>query len=189
MTMKLDSIWRADLQQRIFRELLEAFSRPGAARDLTDAVNAGSALRAALACLMDAETSLSDPHALIEDRDWPLLQAEKRLAGEARYIVADGRRPPDFLPALGSLEDPEFGATIFLDIDSIGEGAMILQLEGPGVSGARELKLSGLHTEWIARRLEWNSAFPLGVDIVLGDARRVTALPRTTRATLCVRGR
>lgn len=183
--MKLESIWRADVQQRIFRQLLEAFSRPGAVCDLSTPANTASARRAALACLMDSETSLADPHGLVFDRDWPLLQAARTSVEEAPYVVADGRRTPSFVPALGSLESPEFGATLLLEIDSVGEGAMALKLTGPGVDGERELRLSGLHVEWLSRRSDWNRAFPLGVDILLADATNVAALPRTTRVTLC----
>lgn len=182
--MKLESIWRADVQQRIFRELLEAFARPGAVRDLATPANTNSARRAALASLMDGETSLADPHELVGDRDWLLLQAERRSVEEARYIVADGRRAPNFAPALGRLESPEFGATLLIEIESVGEGGTALKLTGPGVDGERELRLAGLDVEWLSRRADWNKAFPLGVDIVLADATKVAALPRTTRATL-----
>jgi alpha-D-ribose 1-methylphosphonate 5-triphosphate synthase subunit PhnH len=95
--------------------------------------------------------------------------------------VADGHRAPDFQPMLGSLESPEFGATVLVKIDCVGEGALTLELAGPGVDGRRTLCLAGLHPDWLTRRADWVGGFPLGVDLLLSDATRIVALPRTTR--------
>ncbi|MDZ4252898.1 MAG: phosphonate C-P lyase system protein PhnH [Sulfuritalea sp.] len=182
--MKLDCIWQADIQQRVFRELVEAFSRPGDIRDLGACINGAAAQRAVLAALMDGEMTLADPHGRIVAADWPLLQATPGVAENARYIVADGRRAPDFQPMLGSLESPEFGATVLVEIDRVGEGALSLELSGPGIDGRRALCLAGLHPGWLARRADWVGGFPLGVDLLLCDATRIVALPRTTRVAI-----
>lgn len=179
--MKTESIWQAGVQQRVFRELVEALSRPGDMRDLTTCVDGAAAQRAVLATLMDGEMTLADPHGQIASADWPLLQAKPGATESARYIVADGRRAPDFQPLLGSLESPEFGATVLVEIDCVGEGALTLELAGPGVDGKRTLYLAGLHPDWLARRADWVGGFPLGVDLLLSDTRRLVALPRTTR--------
>ncbi|MBK8132187.1 MAG: phosphonate C-P lyase system protein PhnH [Gammaproteobacteria bacterium] len=179
--MNVERIWQADVQQRVFRELVEALSRPGDIREIGDCINGVDAQRAVLATLMDGEMTLADPHGQIEPADWPLLQAKPGATESARYIVADGRRAPDFQPLLGSLESPEFGATVLVEIDCVGEGALTLELAGPGVDGKRTLCLAGLHPDWLARRADWVGGFPLGVDLLLLDARRLVALPRTTR--------
>lgn len=179
--MKVERIWQAALQQRVFRELVEAFSRPGDIRDLGACVDGAAAQRAVLATLMDGEMTLADPHGQIAAADWPLLQATPEVAESARYVAADGRRAPDFQPMLGSLESPEFGATVLVEIDRVGEGALSLELSGPGVDGRRTLCLAGLHPDWLARRADWVDGFPLGIDLLLSDARRLVALPRTTR--------
>ena len=179
--MKVERIWQAALQQRVFRELVEAFSRPGDIRDLGACVDGAAAQRAVLATLMDGEMTLADPHGQTEPADWPLLQATPGVAESARYVAADGRRAPDFQPMLGSLESPEFGATVLAEIDRVGEGALSLELSGPGVDGRRTLCLAGLHPDWLARRADWVDGFPLGIDLLLSDARRLVALPRTTR--------
>ena len=60
----------------------------------------------------------------------------------ARYVAADGRRAPDFEPALGSLESPEFGAAIhLLKPDGMGRTFKILVqhrgLERPDLDGLK----------------------------------------------------
>ena len=178
--MKTKSIWQADVQQRVFRELIEAFSRPGDIRDLCACVDGAAAQRAVLATLLDGETTLADPHGQIAEADRPLLQAKQGATEMARYVVADGRRAPDFQPALGSLESPEFGATILIEVELLGQGALSLELTGPGVDSRRALCLAGLHPDWLARRADWVGGFPLGVDLLLFAAQRLVALPRTT---------
>lgn len=180
--MKTERIWQADVQQRVFRELAEAFSRPGEVRDLTRWLAGGPAQRAVLATLMDGETTLADPHGRIPAADWPLLQARRDTMESARHVVADGRRAPDFQPALGTLESPESGATLLIEVAAVGSGPLALELAGPGIAGRRELRLDGLHPDWLLRRADWTAGFPLGVDLLLADATRIVALPRTTRA-------
>lgn len=184
--MKTERIWQADMQQRVFRELLEAFSRPGDIRDLSPLVDGAIAQRAVLATLMDGEMTLADPHGQIIDTDWPLLQATPDTSESARHVAVDGRRAPDFQPTLGSLESPECGATVLIEIEHLGDGDLSLELAGPGISGRRALYLTGLHPDWLTRRADWVSGFPLGVDLLLSDAQRIVALPRTTR--ICVSG-
>lgn len=178
--MKIEHIWRAEVQQRVFRELAEAFSRPGEIHDLQPHVGDARAQRAVLATLIDGEATLADPHGRIDAPDWPLLQAKQGSREHARYVVAGGERAPDFQPALGSLESPEFGATLLIEVAELGRGAMSLALSGPGIASERALKLAGLDPDWLARRAEWVGGFPLGVDLLLSDASRVVALPRTT---------
>lgn len=177
---KTENIWQATVQQRVFRELIKTFSRPGEVCDLVCWIGGSTAQRAILATLMDGETTLADPGGQIAAADWPLLQARPGTPETARYIVADGRRAPDFQPALGSLESPEFGATLLLEVAAVGSGSLSLELAGPGIDGRRELRLDGLHADWLARRTDWTAGFPLGVDILLFDAYRIVALPRTT---------
>lgn len=179
--MKIDPIWQIDVQQRVFRQLLNAFANPGDILDLHTLVNNTTAQRAVLATLMDGVTSLSDPHGQIMEMDWPLLQARQESSERARYVVVNGRRTPDFQPSLGSLESPEFGATLLIEVDRLGQGDLSLRLTGPGINGDQKLNLSGLHPDWMMQRADWVSSFPLGVDLLLSDAHHIVALPRTTR--------
>lgn len=179
--MKTENIWRADIQQRVFRELVEAFSRPGDIRDLGAWAAGADARRAVLATLMDGEATLADPHGQVDAEDWPLLQAKAADAGSTRFVVADGRRAPDFQPTLGTLDSPEQGATVLVRVEKVGAGETALALEGPGIDGQRQLLLGGLHPDWLTRRADWVGSFPLGVELLLSDAHRIVALPRTTQ--------
>ncbi len=174
-------IWRPDIQQRNYRALLDAMARPGRVHALHGTDRAHSAALATLATLLDGEVSLSDPLALLHDTDWPMLQAKSAAPDLADYVLCVGRLPPDFEPKLGSLPSPEMSATLVLAVDSLDDGDLCLTLRGPGVRGAVELRPVGLNPDWIARREDWVDAFPLGVDMVLTDATRVAALPRTTK--------
>ncbi len=182
--MKTERIWQADTQQRVFRELVEAFSRPGTVHDLTDWLAGSPAQRAVLASLMDGETTLADPHARLGAAEWSLLQARRGTTESARYVVADGSRAPGFQPALGTLDSPESGATLLIEVAAVGSGTLMLELAGPGIDGRGELRLDGLHPGWLLCRADWSAGFPLGVDILLTDATRIVALPRTTRVTI-----
>lgn len=179
--MKIENIWQADVQQRVFRELVEAFSRPGDIREIGQCIDGAVARRAVLATLMDGEMTLADPHGQIAPADWPLLQASPGSSEHARYVAADGGRAPDFEPALGSLESPEFGATVLIEVDRLGQGDISLELAGPGIDGQQQLRLGGLHPDWLMRRADWVGSFPLGVDLLLSDPDRIVALPRTTQ--------
>jgi len=172
------SIWQAHTQQRLFRRLLEAFAYPGR---LLDAADSGTTARLAiLATLLDGEVDLADPHGLIAPEDGLRLMTSAAAPEQARFVVADAARAPDFTPTQGSLESPEFGATLLLEVEQLGTGSPLL-LTGPGIAAQTRLAVQGLHPEWIARRADWVSAYPLGVDIILCDATHFAALPRTTQ--------
>lgn len=173
--------WQPGQQQQVFRRLMTAFSYPGRVQSLEGA--ADKALRLTLATLVDGACSLSDPHQLLAVDDQRRLGARLCSTETADFIVATGAQVIDSTPRLGSLENPEQGATVVLAVDELGTGAR-LGLQGPGIHGEQLLHVSGVDPAWWARRAEWNAHFPLGVDFILVSEHAVTALPRTTRITL-----
>lgn len=181
MMINNETVWDAGVQQHIFREMLEVFSRPGTVRDISRWTGSAATLLGVLATLIDQETTLADPHDLIEERSWPLLQARRELSEAARFIVARGDRVPDFQPPTGSLESPEYGATVVVKVQSLKGGDTSMRLTGPGIEKSAVLNCSGLNSQWLQRREEWVSGFPLGVDMLFIDTACITALPRTTR--------
>jgi alpha-D-ribose 1-methylphosphonate 5-triphosphate synthase subunit PhnH len=56
-------------------------------------------------------------------------------------------------------------------------------LSGPGIETLAVLSLQGLDLSWLQQRSQWNSAFPMGVDMLLVAHDGLVALPRTTRIT------
>lgn len=167
--------WSAGHQQTVYRHLLRAFSFPGRTEKLGD----GCALTQVLATLVDHEVPLADPHNLVGELTRQRLQACITAPEHAQFIVADGSTPPTWEPRQGSLESPEQGATILLQVSSLGEGPQ-WSLEGPGIETRVSLAIGGLDAVWMTRRTAWNAAFPMGVDLILIDAERIAALPRTT---------
>ncbi|HLL88393.1 MAG TPA: phosphonate C-P lyase system protein PhnH, partial [Tepidisphaeraceae bacterium] len=72
-------------------------------------------------------------------------------------------------------------ATVVLRADAVGAGELTIEVvAGPGVEMPRRVRLAGVAVEWFHRRAEWVADFPLGVDLILADERRVVAFPRTT---------
>jgi alpha-D-ribose 1-methylphosphonate 5-triphosphate synthase subunit PhnH len=171
----LSEIWQADTQQRAFRQIMNAFARPGVVETLES-----EALLLTLATLLDGATTFADLDGLVSAHDLARLEAATMPAEQARIVLTRGDAAPAFLPSLGTLESPDLGATVILKIAAIGSGNP-LKLTGPGIAGVCEVVVDGLHPAWIDAHQEWNSAFPLGVDFLLVAGPQVMALPRTTK--------
>ncbi|MFU8847903.1 MAG: phosphonate C-P lyase system protein PhnH [Opitutales bacterium] len=175
------AFWSASLQQRSFRQLLNAFSYPGRIERISDEVASleNPALRLLLATLVDGEVTLCDPHDQLTPLDWTRLEARRAKVDTAQFIALIGSKPVDFSPTLGTLESPERGATLIIGVDRFGEG-MKLTMQGPGIDGSERVQVAGLSPEWLIQRKAWNAAYPLGVDIILHDQSHFMAIPRTT---------
>ena len=191
--MKPAEWWMPDAQQQAFRAMLDGFARPGT---LVPAQPPGAVLMF-LSAVLDESVSLADPLGLVGTDARRMLLAPTAPEAQARFVLLDGRRPPDagFQPALGTLESPELSATLVLTVDALSDAlttadaAVLLQLQGPGVPGTRVLAVSGLHPDWLARRAAWVGAYPMGVDIVLAAPDAMAALPRTTRIVVAPHGK
>ena len=191
--MKPAEWWMPHAQQQAFRAVLDGFARPGT---LVPAQQP-SAVLMFLSAVLDESVSLADPLGLVGTDARRLLLAPTAPEAQARFVLLDGRRPPDagFQPALGTLESPELSATLVLTVDALSDAsthsdaAVVMQLQGPGVPGTRVLAVTGLHPDWLARRAAWVGAYPLGVDIVLAAPDALVALPRTTRIVVTPHGK
>ncbi len=178
--MHIEHLWGLGMQQQVFRVLLEATARPGRICALPPDLDDCPGFLAILACLVDNTVSLHDATTGLSQLEWNFLQARQEPADTAGFILASGAEGPGFIPAVGSLESPEFGATVIVAVASLGRGPMQITCTGPGIRNIHEFELRGLHSAWISARAEWNAWFPLGVDIYLVDHSQVLALPRTT---------
>jgi alpha-D-ribose 1-methylphosphonate 5-triphosphate synthase subunit PhnH len=174
------SIYAAPVQQQNFRALMNAFAYPGRVQSLQ---SSGSALEQVLATLIDGEVSLADPDGLLSPETLLRLEAQMAAPGQAGFVACLGSRQPSFQPRLGSLEAPEHGATLILQVQSFGNSgnAMQLRLRGPGIASENSLWLEGLHPAWLQQRANWNAAFPMGIDFILVSQSQLVALPRTTQ--------
>ncbi|MEA3468727.1 MAG: phosphonate C-P lyase system protein PhnH [Thermodesulfobacteriota bacterium] len=178
--MKIDAIWQPENQQRIFRALMEAMARPGSLHSLDAWLDGARSYRGVLASLLDAGTTLSDCHDLLEPNDWPLLQARQEITEKADYLLCQGSAHPNGSPKVGSLSCPDQSATLLIQVENLGNGGSSLMLQGPGIQSTCSLEVSGLEPAWLELREEYIS-FPLGIDCILLDQKNITAIPRTTK--------
>ena len=143
----------ADQEQRAFRALLDAMSRPGTIHELPEARATdgvwGSAL-VVMQCLLDHEVT---------------------FAVEVIEMTSEGY-----------LEEPERSATVVVRVDAIGSGSLRAVLSGPGIETVQSLAIEGLDASALHALIERNALYPTGIDIVLVDPQgRVACLPRSTR--------
>jgi alpha-D-ribose 1-methylphosphonate 5-triphosphate synthase subunit PhnH len=183
--LEVAAIWQPDTQQQNYRVLLEAMARPGSVQTLQGLDESPGALVAVLATLLDASVSLCDSDGLLSDNDRSLLQTGQAEPEQADYLLCSGQREPRFEPKLGTLPSPEQSATLLIRVAALDAGDLRLVLNGPGIKGGRKCSIGGLNPRWLARREDWVCGFPLGVDMILVDEKRVLALPRTTRVEVC----
>lgn len=174
------SDWTPARQQAAFRQIMNCFAYPGRVNALE--TESAHALPLLLATLVDREVSLADPQALLDEDEHRRLGAHLRSPEKANFVVVSGLCPPDFLPALGSLENPEQAATLIVIADSFAAGARV-HLSGPGIPDETTVCIQGMDSTWWQKRDQWNSGFPLGVDMIVVAGRQVLGLPRTTRIT------
>jgi len=180
----LESTWTSAGQQRHFRDLLTALSFPGRIVPLPAEDRSESAHVSMVACLADAGSTLADPHALLSSRTWGLVAATPTAVDRAAFILLDGRRPADatLQPQRGTLEEPEGGATLIISVESLGAGPLHLRARGPGIATEHTWSVAGLDPRWLVQRAAWID-YPRGVDVILCDAQRIVAIPRTTILT------
>ena len=174
--------------QRLFRDVLDAFSHPGrivALRQPPPAVAPLSAAATAfLLTLVDRDTplwlapTLSTPPV----RDFirfhtgaPLVEWEP----QALFAVVT----PDRVPlldgfAIGTDPYPDRSATLVLEVSSL-TGGTPRRLRGPGIDGHATVAVTGLADsfwgEWAAN----HALFPCGVDLVFASGAELLALPRS----------
>src|SRR5690606_22128913 len=148
--------------QAIFREVLDAFSRPGTIVRLPAAVGAPAPLylssAALLATLADEDTSVYLDRA--EDRSGPAAAwiafhtgapvAHEPGASALAVVTSLGAMPSFDAFALGSQEYPDRSTTIVLQIDDL-TGGPTLAIEGPGIRGRVEIGPVGLPGDFVAR--------------------------------------
>lgn len=178
--MSIDILWDPEVQQGVFRILLEATSRPGRIYNLPPSLDDCPGFLAVLAALVDNTVSLHDVTRGLSQREWNFLQARQEPVDTADFILASGAERPEFTPAVGSLESPEKGATLIVAVARLGRGSQRISCTGPGIEDRHTFQVQGVCPQWIQVREKWNAWFPLGVDMYLVDHSQILALPRTT---------
>jgi alpha-D-ribose 1-methylphosphonate 5-triphosphate synthase subunit PhnH len=182
----------ADQEQRAFRALLDAMSRPGTTHALPAARPAdgvwGSAL-VIMQCLLDHEVTFA-----VEADDRSVHEQILRRTGArsaalaaADYVLSDAAHAVDVIEMVseGYFEEPERSATVVVLVDAVGSGSLRAVLSGPGIQTVQPLEIDGLDAAALRALVERNAVYPTGIDTILVDPQgRVACLPRSTRIEL-----
>jgi alpha-D-ribose 1-methylphosphonate 5-triphosphate synthase subunit PhnH len=177
--------------QKHYRLLLDAMARPGKINTLPHmslTPPPGLSATAALIgfALLDADVSFC-----IEDEDPTMTRylavntsARPRETQQADFVFAGGLASPELVTRMkkGTLSYPDDGATLILDVESLGVDGQPITLTGPGVAGERTLQVNGLNTALLTALQECNTEFPLGIDLILTDPDfHIACIPRSSK--------
>jgi alpha-D-ribose 1-methylphosphonate 5-triphosphate synthase subunit PhnH len=178
--LTIPAIWRPDVQQGLFRLLLQAFAYPGDPQSTTELIGGDSPAVAALATLSDEEVTFADPHGLLTQADHGFLLGREAEVGNADFVLADSRRTPNLQVKNGTIYRPEESATVILLCASLGKGDHSWRLSGPGIETTATINGESDLDAW----LDWRQAllaYPQGVDLILAGNERLIGIPRTTK--------
>lgn len=171
--------------QAAFRAVLDALARPGtihpAGAGLAPPAPLQPATAAMLLTLVDAETPLFLDPAFAAAADWVRFHCGAPLCAEpadASFLVC-ASMPALAALATGTDEEPQGGATVFLQLPALTGGAA-LRIAGPGLPAPATIT-APLPADFAARWADNHAQFPRGVDLVLCAGARLLALPRSLR--------
>lgn len=176
--------------QRVFRQCLQALSRPGMAVDTAIGLKPIGPLRPASAAILLA---LAD----FETKVWldTIAQAAPDVGAFLRFhtgaSICDRAEDADFavvidplgMPRLsefkqGTAEYPDRSTTALIQVESTsGEGPTF---RGPGIDGAISFWAEPLPADFAAQLTHNRRSFPCGVDIFLVAPSQIIGLPRST---------
>lgn len=192
--------------QHLFRLTLDALANPGTVQQLIIhprllAENAVPRpyLASVLLTLLDHEVTLHvAPGPATDDLAGLMVRRTRTTlvdAGSADFAVAEAASLEPGLPETlrrGSLEYPDDGATLVIDVPSLDQteaGTLELTLAGPGIESVRRLRLGGLAAAVFHARNRAVANYPMGIDLLLIDAAgRMVGLPRTTGISIYAEG-
>lgn len=177
----IPKVWNPEVQQRIFRRLLEAISYPGAPQQLQDLIGPEPTCIAVVAALCDESVTISDPNQQISNLDRSFLTTPEVEPQVADFVVCDANREPTFEPKVGDIYRPDESATMLINLHDKWEGEDRWTLTGPGIDGFTTFECAPAVSTWLHWRNE-RILYPTGVDLFICTQSAVIAIPRTTVA-------
>jgi alpha-D-ribose 1-methylphosphonate 5-triphosphate synthase subunit PhnH len=190
----------------MFRVVLDALANPGTVRHgivhplvAQEFPQGNRFLASVLMTLLDHEVSLhvtpGPEAAALADLVVRRTRTTLADARDATFVAAEATKVDPDLPTemeRGSLEYPDDGATLLLDVPSLDQetsGALSLELTGPGIRTAQVVRLSDVAPELIASRNRAVAHYPMGIDLLLIDRfGRIVGLPRSTSVVVHTEG-
>ena len=178
--------------QMTFRAVMNATANPGRVEELSLLPDMPSRLAASLAAaalaLIDHDTPVFLDRSFASDPDIAASLSFHTGCGfvedpscAAFALIGHPAECPAFSSfAQGTLEYPDRSATLFLQVEKLGNEAG-LRLRGPGISDSRHLAAAPLPASLTEELAANRERFPQGVDLLLFNGSRLAALPRSTR--------
>lgn len=185
--------------QFIFRQLLDAMSRPGKMNSIGSSsmkIGLSSGAEQVVASfaltLLDGEVSFfvnMANHLVIQEFIRKNTFSRLTEVEDADYLFLDGKINDEEIAHLiqkvkkGTLIQPDFSSTLFILVDgfSVEPAEDRLTLRGPGIEEKLICYVNGISSIWWEEREKANLEYPLGIDIILfTEAGEFLALPRTT---------
>ena len=174
----------------VFRNILEALSRPGKVMTSQLGLKAPETLNSSATAFLLALADMETPVWLSPDiRSPQAIDHLKFHTGcpivsdckDATFAVVSAGSDFSFLISLpiGSSEQPHQSATLIVMIDDF-EGPIPLTLTGPGIEFTHTLSPNPLPHSLLVWAQANQRLFPCGVDIVFATPSSLAALPRTT---------
>lgn len=179
-------------QQRVFRLVLEAMSRPGrlvtadAPEGTETALNA-AAVAVAQTLLDDSTPVWIDPD-LVEDAVLEFLRfycgcPVTADPGAAAFAFAADRLPDLDRFSVGDDEFPEASTTVVLQVERLADGTDVV-LAGPGIDGTAGIADPGLPADFWTQWAALAPLYPCGIDVILTSGSTLCCLPRTVRRVI-----
>ncbi|MEP3245678.1 MAG: phosphonate C-P lyase system protein PhnH [Sneathiella sp.] len=176
---------------QIFRDVLEALSRPGTVVPAPDTLETpGKLNRAAtgfLLALADMETPVWISPDLRDEQTDKYLRFHTGCpltdnCSDAAFAVAHHSSDFSFLSSLavGSSEMPHQSATLIVMVDGF-TGPTAMTLTGPGIQSKATLSPNPIPDVLVHWAQANQRLFPCGVDLIFAASSSLAALPRTTR--------
>lgn len=183
----LADIWQAQTQQLVYMQVLNAMSFVAKVHALPEAALSEGSCLAVIASVADAAVTLADPHKLLQDAHWPLLQAKPSACERADFVLVKGDIFHDAAYQVGSLSSPEQSTTLIVSVKTLSNSdaqrGLALRVTGPGIDGEIALHVDDLDTQWLRLHQAQQAHFPMGLDFVLVSDTQLVALPRTAKIT------
>lgn len=176
--------------QVAFRLVLDATSHPGRIVELpaglpaTEDSGLSPAAAAFALTLLDFETPVWLDASLKHAAESLRFHCSAPIVAhpnECRFAFsADVRTLPSLTSFdLGTPDFPERSTTLAIEVPDLAKGAGV-NLRGPGIADTTSLRIDGIEPSFWVRRAELAGLFPLGIDLVFTNGRRLCAVPRTT---------
>jgi len=181
--------------QRIFRTVMDSFSRPGLRFDMSALVQASPGETASVAgtlllALMESASSLCVSKSL-HITQWPSFLkfhtgcVLTQDSSQAQFIwIQQMQDLPSLMNcALGSPEFPDQSSTLIIDVEAIhspstqGAGQV---WSGPGIKEPMVIDIMGLPKAFWLERQNLQNLYPCGIDVIFCTPSQIVSLPRST---------